>query len=34
MDSDPNRTALREARRSQRLGTYHDACIICGERQR
>jgi len=31
MDSDPNRTALREARRSQRLGAYHDACIICGE---
>jgi hypothetical protein len=31
MDCDPNRTALREARRHQRLGDCPDICIICGE---
>jgi|HubBroStandDraft_6_1064221.scaffolds.fasta_scaffold01398_6 hypothetical protein len=31
MDCDPNRTALREARRHQRLGGCPDICIICGE---
>jgi hypothetical protein len=30
-DHDPVRTALREARRQQRLGDCVDVCIICGE---
>lgn len=31
MDRDPNRTALREARRLQRLGDSSGCCVICGE---
>lgn len=31
MDSDPNRTGLREARRIQRLRGCNGVCLICGE---
>jgi hypothetical protein len=31
MDRDPNQTALREARRVQRLGQSAEVCVICGE---
>ncbi|MGH2508122.1 MAG: hypothetical protein ACRDHZ_12060 [Ktedonobacteraceae bacterium] len=31
MDRDPNRTALREARRLQRLGSCEEVCVVCGQ---
>jgi hypothetical protein len=31
MDSDPNRTALREAKRIQNLDGCNGVCVICGE---
>lgn len=31
MDGDPNRTALREAKRLQNLGGCNGVCVICGE---